>query len=112
MWTGDERRNVSKALGKIFFLVVFLFLSACSAHNRMDEDFLVDGKDPFENEFFADAPKWDNSVMQQSEVLSESETKESDEPKTFVEKSEEVLFTTVLVGSMAAKMFLLPFLGL
>ena len=112
MWTWNERRVVSRTLGKTFLLVALLLLSACSAQKRVDDDFLVDGKDPFENEFFADSPKWDSSVMQQSEVLSDPELKESDEPKTFTQKSEEVLFTTVLVGSMVAKMFLVPFLGL
>jgi hypothetical protein len=109
----NERQIVVKSLGKTFLIVVFLFLSACSAQNRMDDDFLVDGKDPFEDEFFADSPQWDSSVLQQSEVLSSPEAlKESDEPKTFVEKSEEALFGAVLVGGMVAKMFFLPFLGL
>jgi hypothetical protein len=51
--------------------------------------------------------------LQQSEVLSSPEAlKESDEPKTFVEKSEEALFGTLLVGGMVAKLIFLPFLGL
>ena len=104
--------NEGQQMAKAFLIVMLLFLSACSAQKRVDDDFLVDGKDPFENEFFADSPKWDNSVLQQSEVLSEPEMKESDEPKTFVEKSEEVIFGTVLVGGMLAKMFFIPFLGL
>jgi hypothetical protein len=77
----------------------------------VDDEFLVDGKDPFENEFFSDSSKWDSSVLQQSEVLSETEMKDSDEPKTFMEKSEEVAFATILVGGTLAKMFFLPFLG-
>ena len=109
MWTWNERLILVKTL----LIVALLFLSACSAQKRVDDDFLVDGKDPFENEFFADSPKWDSSVLQQSEVLSSTEAmKDSDEPKTFMEKSEEVLFATVLVGGTVAKMFFLPFLGM
>jgi hypothetical protein len=105
----DERR----ILGKVLLIVVLLFLSACSAQKRVDDDFLVDGKDPFDNAFFADSPEWDSSVLQQSEVLSSTEAmKESDEPKTFVEKSEEALFGTLLIGAMAAKIIFIPFLGL
>jgi len=111
MWTWNERQIVVKTLGKTFLIVVLLFLSACSAQKQRDDDFLIDGKDPFENEFFADSPKWDSSVLQQSEVMSEAEMKDSDEPKTFMEKSEEVAFVAVLVGGTVAKMFFLPFLG-
>ena len=107
MW--NERR----ILGKVLLIVVLVFLNACSAQKRMDDDFLVDGKDPFDHAFFADSPEWDSTVLQQSEVLSSTEPmKESDEPKTFVENSEEALFGAVLVGGMVAKMFFLPLLGL
>ena len=113
MWMWNERQVMGKIVGKAFLIVVLLFLSACSAQKQVDDDFLVDGRDPFENEFFSDSSKWDSSVLQQSEVLSSSEPlKESDEPKTFVEKSEEALFGAVLVGGIVAKMFFLPFLGL
>jgi len=110
MWTRNER----SLLGKILLIVVLLFLNACSAQkSSLDDDFLVDGKDPFDNEFFANSPEWDSSVLQQSEVLSSTEPmKESDEPKSFMEKSEEALFGTVLVGGMVAKLLFLPFLGL
>ena len=106
-------RNERRIVGKILLIVVLLFLSACSAQKRVDDDFLVDGKDPFDHAFFADSPEWDSSVLQQSEVLSSTEPmKESDEPKTFMEKSEEAFFATFLVGGMVAKMIFLPFLGL
>ena len=109
MWTTNERPFLSK----ILLIVVLLFLNACSAQKPVDDDFLVDGKDPFDDAFFADSPKWDNSVLQQSEVLSSTEPmKESDEPKSFREKSEEALFGTILVGGMVAKLLFLPFLGL
>jgi hypothetical protein len=109
MWTTNERLLLVKTL----LIVVLLFLNACSAQKPVDDDFLVDGKDPFDDEFFADSPKWDSSVLQQSEVLSSTEPmKESDEPKSFMEKSEEALFGTVLVGGMVAKLLFLPFLGL
>ena len=109
MWTRNER----SVLGKTLLIVVLLFLNACSAQKSMDDDFLVDGKDPFDDAFFADSPEWDSSVLQQSEVLSSTEPmKESDEPKSFQEKAEEALFSSVLIGGMVAKMFFLPFLGL
>ena len=109
MWTRNER----SILGKTILIVVLLFLNACSAQKSMDDDFLVDGKDPFDDAFFADSPEWDSSVLQQSEVLSSTEPlKESDEPKSFQEKAEEALFSSVLIGGMVAKMFFLPFLGL
>lgn len=105
--------NERPFLRKILLIGVLLFLNACSAQKPADDDFLVDGKDPFDNEFFANSPEWDSSVLQQSEVLSSTEPmKESDEPKSFMEKSEEALFGTVLVGGMVAKLLFLPFLGL
>ena len=106
-------RNERSLLGKTLLIVVLLFLNACSAQkSSMDDAFIVDGKDPFEDEFFADSPKWDSSVMQQSEVLSSPESlKESEEPKSFQEKAEEALFATALIGGMVAKVMFLPFLG-
>jgi hypothetical protein len=109
MWTRNERLLLVKTL----LFVVLLFLNACSAQKPVDDDFLVDGKDPFDDAFFADSPEWDSSVLQQSEVLSSTEPmKESDEPKSFQEKAEEALFSTALIGGMVAKMIFLPFLGL
>jgi hypothetical protein len=109
MWTRDERLILVKTL----LIVVLLFLNACSAQKPVDDDFLVDGKDPFDDAFFADSPEWDSSVLQQSEVLSSTEPmKESEEPKSFQEKAEDALFSTALIGGMVAKMIFLPFLGL
>jgi hypothetical protein len=109
MWTRNER----SLLGKTLLIVVLLFLNACSAQKSMDDDFLVNGKDPFEDAFFADSPEWDSSVLQQSEMLSSTEPlKESEEPRSFQEKAEEALFSTALIGGMVAKMIFLPFLGL
>jgi hypothetical protein len=109
MWTRDERLILVKTL----LIVVLLFLNACSAQKPVDDDFLVDGKDPFDDAFFADSPEWDSSVLQQSEMLSATEPmKESDEPRSFQEKAEEALFSTALIGGIVAKMIFLPFLGL
>jgi hypothetical protein len=109
MWT----RNEGPFLIKTLLIVALLCLNACSAQKHVDDDFLVDGKDPFDNAFFADSPKWDSSVLQQSEMLSSTEPmKESDEPRSFQEKAEEALFSTALIGGMVAKMIFLPFLGL
>lgn len=110
MWT----RKVRFLLGKTLLIAVLLFLNACSAQkSSMDDAFLVDGKDPFDDAFFADSPKWDSAVLEQSEVLSSTEPmKESDEPRTFQKKAEEALFSTALVGGIVAKMIFLPFLGL
>jgi hypothetical protein len=109
MWTRNERLLLVKTL----LIVALLLLSACSAQKPLDDDFLVDGKDPFDDAFFADSPEWDSSVLQQSEVLSSTEPmKESEEPKSFQEKAEEAFFSTALIGGMVAKMIFLPFLGL
>ena len=109
MWTKNERLLLVKTL----LIVVLLFLNACSAQKPADDGFLVDGKDPFDDPFFADSPEWDSSVLQQSEVLSSTERlKELDEPKSFQEKAEEAFFSTALIGGMVAKMIFLPFLGL
>ncbi|NOT58252.1 MAG: hypothetical protein HOP18_26920 [Deltaproteobacteria bacterium] len=116
MWT----RKVRFLLGKTLLIVVLLFLNACSAQkSAMDDAFLVEGKDPFEDPFFADSPKWDSKVLEQSELLSateptkewEEQVKQMEEPKTFQEKAEEALFSTALVGGIVAKMIFLPFLG-
>jgi hypothetical protein len=109
MWTRNERLLLVKTL----LIVVFLFLNACSAQKPVDDGFLVDGKDPFDDPFFADSSKWDSSVLQQNGEFSSTEPmKESDEPKSFQDKAEEALFSTALIGGMVAKMIFLPFLGL
>ena len=108
MWMRDERLVLVKTL----LIVVLLFLNACSAQRPIDDDFLVDGKDPFDDPFFADSPEWDSSVLKQSEFSSTGPIKESDQPKSFQEKAEEALFSTALIGGMVAKMIFLPFLGL
>jgi hypothetical protein len=105
-------RNERLLLVKTLLIVVLLFLNACSAQKPVDDDFLVDGKDPFDDAFFADSPQGDSSVLQQSEFSSTEPMKESDEPKSFKDKAEEALFSSVLIGGMVAKMFFLPFLGL
>lgn len=110
MWMRNERL----LLGKTLLIVALLLLNACSAQkSSMDDAFLIDGKDPFADKFFADSPEWDSTVLQQSEVLSSTEPMAaSDEPRTFQEKAEEALFSTALIGGMVAKMIFLPFLGL
>lgn len=105
-------RNERSLLGKTLLIVVLLFLNACSAQKSSMDDAFLDGKDPFEDEFFADSPEWDSSVLKQSEVLSSTESlKDSEEPKSFQEKAEEALFATALIGGMVAKVIFLPFLG-
>ena len=69
--------------------------------------------DPFKDPFFTSAQDWDSSVLKQSEVLSQDVPKDPqdvpkdpEEPVTWVERSEQVLLATVIVGGTLAKLFL------
>lgn len=101
-------------LSRLFAILLVLFVSACSGQQKnADDDFLMGTNDPFKNDpFFADAPEWDSSVLKQSEVLSQDVPKDPDEPTTWVEKSEQALMGTVMVGGGVATLLFLPFLGL
>ncbi len=94
-------------------LLFVLLLSACSSQqDRWDDDFVMGTKDPFADSFFTHGQQWDSSTLAQSEVLSQDVPKDSEEPTTWVEKSEAALMAAVMVGGGVAKFLFLPFLGL
>lgn len=70
----------------------------------------VNADDPFTDPFFTQPPAWDDSVLQQNEVLAAG-TEESEQPRTLAEKSEGVLVSSLIVVGSLAKMALLPLIG-
>jgi len=91
---------------RVLFLL-FLLTSACSSQQKhSDDDFLMGTDDPFKDPFFTSAQDWDSSVLKQSEVLSQDVPKDQEEPVTWVERSEQALLATVIVGGTLAKLFL------
>jgi len=97
---------------RIFLLVGLICVVGCSAQQQHDpqKDMLVDASDPFSDPFFTKPPDWDDSVLQQSEVLAEG-NEEAKKPQSFLDRTEGVIFSTVIVGASLAQMAL-PFLGL
>jgi hypothetical protein len=92
-------------------LIGILCCAACSTqHTQPKDDLAVNADDPFDDPFFTQVPAWDGSVLQQSEVLTEKE-EEPKKPKTFLEQSEGVMLSTLIVGASVAKIAL-PFMGL
>jgi hypothetical protein len=93
-------------------------MAACSLQRQgPQKDEVVDTSDPFQDPFFTQSPEWDDSVLRQSEVLAQDEKDEQGEKAeaeksgSFFEKSEGVIFSTVMVG-MALGKLALPFFGL
>ncbi len=107
MWSGWRKYRWIVVL-----MVALALSSACSAHRHdsPQDDWFADSDDPFDDPFFTHAPEWDNSVLQQSEVIAESQD-EPERPKTFAERSQEVVFSTLLVGASLGQLAL-PFFGL
>ncbi len=68
----------------------------------------VNAADPFDDPFFTQVPAWDDSVLQQSEVLTDK-GEESRKPKTMLEQSEGVVLSTLIVGFSFVQMAI-PFL--
>ena len=96
-----------------FLLIVALVicLPACSAPKQdAQPEMGLDTSDPFNDPFFTQPPEWNNSVLQQSEVLAEND-EEKKEPQSFLERTEGVVFSTLVVGASLGKLAL-PFLGL
>ena len=92
-------------------MVGFICILGCSTQRQdPQKDMLVDASDPFSDPFFTKPPDWDNSVLQQSEVLTK-EDEEAKKPQSFLERTEGVVFSTLMVGGTLAQMAL-PFLGL
>lgn len=85
--------------------------SACSAHRHkpQPDDLFADAGDPFDDPFFTQSPEWDESVLQQSEVLAQRPGG-PEGPRSFAERTQGVIFSTLLVGASLGR-FALPFLG-
>ncbi|MGE0682127.1 MAG: hypothetical protein AB7P69_14670 [Candidatus Binatia bacterium] len=95
----------------LLLIASVLYFAACSTQRQDQQDGMaVNTDDPFNDPFFTQPPAWDDSVLQQSEVLT-AEPEEPEQPKTFVEKSEGVIVSTLIVGASLAKIVLLPFIG-
>jgi hypothetical protein len=96
---------------RIVLVVGLLCVAGCSTQRQdPQKDLLVDASDPFSDPFFTKPPEWNDSVLQQSEVLAK-EDEEAKKPQTFLERTEGVVFSTLVVGGALAQMAL-PFLGL
>ena len=119
------------------YIVWLIFFVGCSAQQRMPDQAVDDpfASDPFDDPFFAQAPAWDASVLQQSEILSQQEADVDgntdafgdsadapgvsadahglaamEEEESTLEKGRNIVFTSVAVGASLANMFLLPLL--
>ena len=107
-----QKSHLLRVLLLLFLLMgACSLISACSAQQKQsDDDFLMGTNDPFKDSFFTDAGQWDSSVLKQSEVLSQDVPKDPEEPKTWHEKSEEILIGAVIVGGTVAKLMFMPML--
>jgi hypothetical protein len=106
MWRGISQNRWLR----LVLIASVLCVAACSTQRQTQEDELaVNADDPFNDPFFTQPPAWDDSVLQQSEVLTEKPG-EFEQPKTLVEKGEGFIFSTLIVGASLAKMAL-PFIG-
>ena len=103
----------------------FVFLSSCSAlqskpvqsTNADERAQAARASDPFDDPFYSSARGWDASVLEHSEIISqtEMETPEgviqiSDEEESTVEKSQNIVFSSMMVGTSVAKLLLVPLL--
>lgn len=127
--TGRMEKSVWLPCVCIFW---FIFFVGCSAQQRMSDQAVDDpfASDPFDDPFFARAPAWDASVLQQSEILSQQEADVQgagaqgadvhganaygnttmEEEESTLEKGRNIVFTSVAVGASLANLFLLPLL--
>ena len=117
MWTPKSMSILMR------IVVVFLFacLSACSAMQQgpEEDDFFSDSRDPFDDPFFTGSPDWDNTKLAQSEILSQTdvggeaaeESEGAEGSESTREKTEGMLFSTLLVAATLGKLALIP-LGL
>lgn len=104
----EEWRKSSRWM-TLLFLGLFC-VTACSAQrNDPHGDIMADTSDPFDDPFFTDPPVWDDSVLQQSEVLTQ-DAEEPEKPRSWRERGEGVIFSTLRVGASLGTLAL-PFLG-
>ena len=96
---------------RLLLVACALCLAACSTQRQdQQNEMTVNADDPFKDPFYTESPAWEDSVLQQSEVLKEK-PEEPEQPKTFAEKGEDFIVSTLLVGASLAKIALLPFIG-
>jgi hypothetical protein len=94
----------------LLLITLIISISACSTQQHQTQDEIaVNSADPFADPFFTQPPAWDDSVLQQSEVLADKPD-EPEKPKTMLERSEGIVLSTLIVGVSLAKMAL-PFMG-
>ena len=112
--------HTSRARGmRIVVICLFTCLSACGAMQQgpdEEDDFFSDSHDPFDDPFFTGSPDWDQTILAQSEVLSQTDLKgeaaeEFEESESTGEKTQGILFSTILVAATLGKLALIP-LGL
>jgi hypothetical protein len=95
----------------LLVLALLICLPACSTPKPdAQPEMGLDTSDPFNDPFFTQPPEWNNSVLEQSEVLAQND-EEKKKPQTFLERTEGVVFSTIVVGASLGKLAL-PFLGL
>lgn len=104
-------RGVAKYRWLNCLLLVGLLCSvACSTQQQQSRDDLaVNTVDPFDDPFFTQPPAWDDSVLEQSEILAET-PEEPQKPKSLLEQGEGFMVSTLVVGASLAKLAL-PFIG-
>ncbi|HXG19829.1 MAG TPA: hypothetical protein VNN62_12265 [Methylomirabilota bacterium] len=94
----------------ILLLAIVIGAAACSTHKQQSQDeTTVSAADPFTDPFFTEPPAWDDSVLQQSETLTEKPD-EPEQPKTLLERGEGLVFSTLMIGASLAKLAM-PFMG-
>lgn len=105
------RRGVAKYRWLNCLLLVGLLCSvACSTQQQQSQDDLaVNTVDPFDDPFFTQPPAWDDSVLEQSEILAET-PEEPQKPKSLLEQGEGFMVSTLVVGASLAKLAF-PFIG-
>lgn len=94
------------------WLVVLLcgapVISACSVQRGpLQQDELLTAADPFDDPFFPRPTEWDESVLRHMTQHPD----ESQEPPSFSERAQGVIFNLLLVGASLGQMAL-PFFGL
>ncbi len=95
---------------KIFLLILVLGVAACSAKQTLPKDEMgAAATDSFNDPFFTQSLTGDDWAWQRSESAAEK-PEEPEKPRTMLEQSEGVVFSTLLVGASLAKMLAVPFL--
>lgn len=94
----------------VALLLGCLNLGACSAPQPTPPDELSgNANDLFNDPFFTAPPYWDDPAAPPDDQLADK-PKEPDKPKSLLQKSGDIMFTTFVVGVSLAKMAI-PFVG-